>query len=338
MTVWQDLESWDPATRGLVLAVVGAAAVLGLLLVLVVLLYNRLTLGICSSRSTMENKTVIVTGCNSGIGKETALDLARRGARVIMACRNLEQANKVRESIVETTKNDKIVVRKLDLSSLSSVRTFADAINRTEQRLDVLIHNAGMANTFSKQRTDDGLEMTMATNQFGPFLLTHLLIDLLKRSSPSRIVVVASSLYRLASINLNNPNPVNTLPAYLYYSSKYANILFTRELARRLEGTGVTANCLHPGLIDSGIWRNVPAPLSWGLNLIVKGFFKSPEQGAQTTIHLAVSEEVAEVTGKYFSDCKEASLSSGVQDMAVAKKYWEICEELVQLKTSDPHL
>ncbi|KAG8328158.1 retinol dehydrogenase 14 [Homalodisca vitripennis] len=338
MTVWRDLEAWDSATRSLVLATVGAAALLALVLILAVLLYNRLTLGICSSRSRMDNKTVIITGCNSGIGKETALDLARRGARVIMACRNMEQANKVREQIVETTKNNNVIVKKLDLSSLSSVRSFADDINRTERRLDVLIHNAGMANTFSKQRTADGLEITMATNQFGPFLLTHLLIDLLKRSAPSRIVVVASSLYRLASVNLNNPNPVNTLPAYLYYSSKYANILFTRELARRLEGTGVTANCLHPGLIDSGIWRNVPAPLSWGLNLIVKGFFKTPEQGAQTSIYLAVSEEVTGVNGKYFSDCKEASLSSGIQDMALAKKYWEICEELVQLKSSDPHI
>ena len=133
----------------------------------------------------------------------------------------------------------------------------------------------------------------------------HLLLsDLLKRSAPSRIVVVASELYRLASLNLDNINPTTTLPAYLYYVSKYANIVFTLELARRLEGTGVTVNCLHPGMIDSGIWRNVPAPLSWGLYLIIKAFFKTPEQGAQTTIHLAVAEELKTTSGKYYLDCK----------------------------------
>lgn len=132
----------------------------------------------------------------------------------------------------------------------------------------------------------------------------NLLLDLLKRSTPARIVIVASELYRLASLNFNNLNPTTTFPAYLYYVSKYANIVFTLELAKKLEGTGVTANCLHPGMIDSGIWRNVPAPLSWGLNLIVRGFFKTPLQGAQTSIHLAVSEEVNGVNGKYFLDCR----------------------------------
>lgn len=131
-----------------------------------------------------------------------------------------------------------------------------------EPQLDVLIHNAGYAQTFKKFRSEDDIEMTMATNHYGPFLLTHLLIDLLKKSAPSRIVIVASSFYRLASFNLDNPNPVNTLPGYLYCASKEANILFTREIARRLEGTGVTANCLHPGVLDTGIWRSVPAPLS----------------------------------------------------------------------------
>jgi retinol dehydrogenase-14 len=115
---------------------------------------------------------------------------------------------------------------------------------------------------------------------------------------------VASSLYRLSSLNLDNINPTTTFPAYLYYVSKYANIMFTLELAHRLDGTGVTANCLHPGMIDSGIWRNVPAPLSWGLQIIIKSFFKTPEQGAQTSIQLAVSDHLKNSTGKYFSDCQ----------------------------------
>lgn len=136
---------------------------------------------------------------------------------------------------------------KLDLSSLQSVREFAREFNAKESRLDVLIHNAGYANTFDKAVSVDGVELTMATNHFGPFLLTHLLIDLLKKAATARIVVVASSLYRLASVNLDNLNPVNGTPWYLYYSSKCCNIMFTTELAKRLEGTNITVNCLHPG-------------------------------------------------------------------------------------------
>lgn len=202
----------------------------------------------------------------------------------------------------------------------------------------MLIHNAGTAETRSKV-SEDGLELTMATNHYGPFLLTHLLIDLLIRTRSARIVVVASELYRLASLNLSKLNPVDAfLPAYLYYVSKYANICFTNELARRLEETGVTANCLHPGMIDSGIWRNVPAPLSWPLMLIVKGFFKTPVQGCQTSVYLACSEEVEGVTGKYFMDCKERGLSSGAADMNKAKKLWEASEEYVKLKETDPKI
>ncbi|XP_075218151.1 retinol dehydrogenase 14 [Lycorma delicatula] len=332
--------SWWSPEIGVKVYGQAAVALVAVIIVIctIVRIFTFLTLGVCKSKKQMNGKTVIVTGANSGIGKETVMDLARRGARVIMACRNLETASKVRAQIIEETKNKNVVLMKLDLSSLTSIRNFAQEVNRAESRLDVLIHNAGVANTFSKNTTSDGLEVTMATNQFGPFLLTHLLIDLLKRSAPSRIVVVASELYRFASINLDNPNPVNTLPAYLYYVSKYANILFALELAKKLQGTGVTANCLHPGMIDSGIWRNVPFPLNLPLKVIVKGFFKSPAQGAQTTIHCAVSDELDGVSGKYFLDCKEHGLSQGVQDPAVAKKYWEICERLVKLEPTDPRI
>ncbi|XP_011690507.1 PREDICTED: retinol dehydrogenase 14 isoform X2 [Wasmannia auropunctata] len=311
----------------------------GAILLLVGLrLYVYCTLGICKSKNRMDDKTIIITGCTSGIGKETTRDLAKRGARIIMACRNTDTANRLKDEIVKESNNSNIVVHKLDLSSLQSIRKFAQQINQEESRLDVLIHNAGTAETFRKKVTEDGLEQTMATNYFGPFLLTHLLIDLLKRSKPSRIVVVASELYRIARLNLNNINPTSTLPAYLYYVSKYADIVFTLELARRLEGSGVTANCLHPGMIDSGIWRNVPAPLSWGLNLIIKTFFKTPEQGAQTTIHLAVSDEVNGVSGKYFMDCAEHRLSNAAKDPAKGKKLWELSEPLVKLQPSDPKI
>lgn len=136
---------------------------------------------------------------------------------------------------------------KLDLSSLQSVRDFAKEFLSKETRLDILIHNAGYGNTFTKAVSIDGIELTYATNHYGPFLLTHLLIDILKKSAPSRIVVVSSSWYRLADVDVNNLNPTSSMPWYLYYSSKGANIMFTKELAKRLEGTNVTVNCLHPG-------------------------------------------------------------------------------------------
>lgn len=321
------------------LALAAAALVCGALALLALLnLYCFLTLGVYRGKERMQGKTVIVTGANSGIGRITAMELARRGARVIMACRTMETANQARDEIVKETNNQNVVVQKLDLGSLQSVRDFAAEIIKTEPRLDVLVHNAGMANTFGRKTSPDGIEITMATNHYGPFLLTHLLIDLLKKSKPSRIVVVASELYKFSSLDLNNMNPTRKLPAYLYYVSKYANILFTNELARRLEGTGVTANCLHPGMIDSGIWRNVPFPLNLPVKLVCKTCFKTPQQGAQTTLYLACSEEVEGVSGKYFMDCKEHSLSRGASDMNAAKKCWEISEGMVKLQPTDPKI
>lgn len=243
------------------------------------------------------------------------------------------------DEIVAATGNTDIHVHQLDLSSQQSVRDFAANVLRTEQQLHVLIHNAGIALAIRSQRSVDDIELTMATNHYGPFLLTHLLIELLKRTPRSRIVVVASELYRLASVNLNNLNPLSTKPsAYLYYVSKYANIYFTRELARRLAGTGVTANCLHPGMIDTGIWRNVPWPFNYPMQLITRGFFKTPEQGAQTSIHVAVDAQLDGVSGKYFMDCKEHALNATAQDMVRAAKLWEESAKMVKLTAADPKI
>ncbi|RVE46767.1 hypothetical protein evm_008551 [Chilo suppressalis] len=322
-----------------ILVIIGLLAILSFIgLLFAIRIYASYTWGRFKERTKMDGKTVIVTGCTSGIGKETAKELAKRGAKVIMACRNIEAAEKIKNNIIESTKNEKVFVKKLDLSSFKSIRVFAEEIKSTEDKLEVLVHNAGYAEMFRKKKSEDDIELTMATNHYGPFLLTHLLIDLLKKSAPSRIVVVASSLYRLASVNLENPNPVDTFPAYLYYASKEANILFTRELARRLEGTGVTANCLHPGLIDSGIWRNVPAPISWFLLLIIKCFFKTPREGCQTTVMLAADEKLEIVSGKYFSDCGESSVSNRAGDMGRAKKLWELSETMVKLDETDPKI
>ena len=287
----------------------------------------------------MEGKTVLITGANSGIGKETARDLAKRGARIIMACRNQDTANAVRDDIVKESGNNNVVVKKLDLGSQKSVREFAADVVQNEPRIDVLIHNAGMALAFRGQTSEDGIELTMATNHFGPFLLTHLLIDVLRKSSPARIVIVASELYRLASVNVDKLNPIGTFPAaYLYYVSKYANIYFARELARRLQGSGITVNFLHPGMIDSGIWRNIPFPLNLPMMAITKGFFKTTKAGAQTSIYLATSQEVNNVSGKYFMDCKEATLTAAAMDEEKGRKVWEESLKMANITEQDPKI
>jgi NAD(P)-dependent dehydrogenase (short-subunit alcohol dehydrogenase family) len=242
------------------------------------------------------------------------------------------------DEIVAESKNDNVLIKELDLSSQKSVRKFAAEILKTEKKIDILIHNAGYADTFNKKKTEDGIEMTMATNHYGPFLLTHLLIDLLKKSTPCRIVIVASECYRMSRFDLNKHiNPLDGMPGYLYYISKSANIMFAIELAKRLKGSNITVNFLHPGMIDSGIWRNVPFPLNIGMAFI-KGFFKTVQEGCQTSLYLACSEELNGVTGKYFYDCKEQGLQPYVTNSQDHKKLWDESVKIVKLTDSDPKI
>jgi NAD(P)-dependent dehydrogenase (short-subunit alcohol dehydrogenase family) len=230
-------------------------------------------------------------------------------------------------------------VKKLDLSSQKSVREFAADIIKSEKKIDVLIHNAGYANTFAKGKSVDGIEMTMATNHYGPFLLTHLLIDLLKKSGPCRIVIVASECYRMARISLTaHLNPLTANPGYLYYVSKGCNVMFAIELAKRLKGTDITVNFLHPGMIDSGIWRNVPFPLNVGMAFLIKGFFKTVVEGAQTSLYLACSDDVKGVTGKYFYDCKEQGLQPYISIPQEHKILWDESVKIVKLTDADPKI
>ncbi|CAG9806478.1 unnamed protein product [Chironomus riparius] len=315
-----------------------SALLFGVLTVVFVFrLWLKATCGKFESKVRMDGKTVLITGANSGIGKETARDLAKRGARIIMACRTMETANKARDQIIKESGNENIFIKKLDLSSQKSVREFADDINKSESKIDVLIHNAGYANTFNKTKSVDGIEMTMATNHYGPFLLTHLLIDLLKKSAPCRIVIVASECYRFCRLNLKNLNPIDTMPGYLYYVSKFANVMFGLELARRLKGTNITVNMLHPGMIDSGIWRNVPFPLNIPMAFI-KGFFKTTEEGAQTSLFLACSEDVKNISGKYYLDCKEWDLQPYIIEEDKHKILWEESAKIVKLTEKDPKI
>ena len=289
--------------------------------------------GQCHSTKRLEGKTAVVTGGNAGIGKETAVDLAKRGARVIIGCRNLEKGKEALKEIQERSGSKDIFLEKIDLASLDSVRKFADSILKSERRLDILINNAGVM-ACDYQKTEDGFEMQFGTNHLGHFLLTMLLLDLLKKSAPSRIVNLSSLGHTLGSgkINFDDINFEKDYSSYeAYFHSKLANVLFTRELSKRLEGSHVTANSVHPGGVRTELARHTI--YSWAIFHIVLWYItKTPEQGAQTSIYCAVSEEMEDVSGKYLADCAIKEPSKGAQDDDAARKLWDLSLKLVGLE------
>ena len=276
----------------------------------------------------MSGKVCVVTGASSGIGKETAEGLARMGATVVMVCRDRERGLSALEEIKSKSGNQSIELMICDFASQAQIRKLAEEFKQKHNRLDALINNAGLVLTH-RAVTEDGLETTFAVNHLGYFLLTNLLLDLIKQSAPSRIINVASTAHRSATIDFNDlqgERSYGTMRAY--GQSKLANILFTYELARRLEGSGVTVNCLHPGIIGTNIFRAAPGILSVAAKLI----FKSPKKGAETSLYLATSPEVAQVTGKYFDDKKVDSSSPESYDKAVAERLWQVSEQMTKLQ------
>ncbi|KAM6313465.1 retinol dehydrogenase 13-like [Aegotheles albertisi] len=287
----------------------------------------------------LTGKTVIVTGANSGIGKCVALDLARRNARTILACRSRERGQAAVEEIRAATGNPAVLLQLVDTSSMASVRAFARDVLREEKRLDVLVNNAAVTG-LPFAITPEGLEQTFATNYLGPFLLTNLLLDLLKASAPARIVNVSSFRHSSGTADvryLTGQQAVSGSGDSAYSCTKLMNILFTAELARRLRGTGVTVNALSPGLVSTSIMRH----FGWVLRtlfLLIRPFIKSAEQGAASTIFCAVSEEAAGITGKYFeSDCGLALPSATARDAGLARKLWEESERLTGLADGHQH-
>ncbi|XP_054469563.1 retinol dehydrogenase 14-like [Anoplopoma fimbria] len=281
----------------------------------------------------MTGKTVIVTGGSSGIGRATAAGIVRLQGRVILACRDRSRAEEAARDIRQQSGVDGalLVVKQLELSSLTSVRTFCRDVIQEEPRLDVLINNAGVYQC-PYTRTEDGFEMQFGVNHLGHFLLTHLLLNLLKASAPSRVVVVSSKLYKHGHINFEDLNSEQSYDkAFAYSRSKLANLLFTDELARRLEGSGVSVNALTPGIVRTNLGRHVHVPVLAKplFDLISWGLFKSPEEGAQTSVYLACSPDVDGVQGKCFADCKPQVLLGKATDQEVASKLWDISEVMV---------
>ena len=340
----------------------------------------------CDSKASLKGKTVVVTGANTGIGKATAMDMAARGARVIMACRSEKRTLPAVEEIIAKTGNKNIVFMQLDLASFASVNRFSKAFLATENRLDILINNAGMVGKERVKLNENGIEMTLAINHLGPFLLTQNLLELLVKSGPgSRIINVSSSGHHFANPqafedldgNLavdgalgvseefflqlgpaREPNYFldNFMPAFVhkafigfmmrpeivrYANSKLANVLFTKELAKRLEGTGVSCYSLHPGVIktDIGVDRNTGQDLNKDAGFFVKVLnflnpfafmLKTLEEGAQTTICCAVSERFASESGKYYSDCAATPVRRSEFNDEFAAKFYDWSSNVVQ--------
>ncbi|XP_050701475.1 retinol dehydrogenase 12-like [Eriocheir sinensis] len=312
------------------------------LLVMGLRVWYRWQAGVCGSKASLEGKTVVITGASAGIGKEAAKDLVSRGARVIMACRNVEKAERAAAEVrIHARGKGEAVVRQVDTSDLASVRRFAARILKEEERLHLLINNAGIVGPPTREVTKDGLELTMATNHYGHFLLTNLLLGLIKRSAPSRIVILTSDSHD--EVTKLNPDCLNFEHDHYssftaYGQSKLCNILFTLELTNKLQGTGVTANCVHPGGVTTEIFYKGDVTWKlwmWGKIIYLMG--KDATQGAQTILHAAVSEELEGVSGKYLVDCKEAQTTDLGRSQKLAKQVWEASEVDVKLQAGEKH-
>jgi retinol dehydrogenase 12 len=281
----------------------------------------------------MHGKTCIVTGASAGIGQAIAQGLAAHGAQVVLVCRNPERAKATQDTIRTATGNTAIDIALADLSSQTDVRRLAAELCQRYPRIHVLINNAGVVNT-KRTLTVDGIETVFAVNHLAYFLLTQLLLPRLVESAPARIVNVASDAHRWDTLDfgdLQNQRRYRALK--VYGQSKLCNLLFTRELARRIAGTGVTVNSMHPGGVATGLgWNN-----GWWAVLVskaLKPFLRTAEQGADTAIYLTTAPEVATVNGTYFYNRRAHRPSPAAQDDEAARRLWEISEQLTATQQS----
>jgi NAD(P)-dependent dehydrogenase (short-subunit alcohol dehydrogenase family) len=275
----------------------------------------------------MNGKICMITGANSGIGKATTLGLAEMDATVVMVCRNQKWGEDAKNDILEKTGNQSIDLLIADLSSQKTIRQLVVEFKRKYKQLHVLINNAGVLLQNRSVTEDDGIETTFAVNYLAPFLLTHILLDTIKASAPARIINVSSATHTWSHLNLDDLQNENRYEAWTAYSqSKLALMLFTYELAKRLKNTNVTVNCLHPGVIDTNIGSiaHVEHPIS-------SKSFNKLRRGAETSIYLATSPDVENVTGKYFIRKKIAKSSTESYEEVIAQKLWQVSEKLTKL-------
>ena len=284
------------------------------------------------SDTRLDGKVAAITGANAGIGFHTVIDLAKRGATVVMACRSMQKGETALKEAKEKSGSESIDLMPLDLSSLNSVRKFVETFSSKYDKLHILINNAGiMMCPFAK--TEDGFESQIGTNHFGHFALTNLLLKKLAASAPSRVITVSSSAHTSGKIDFNdiNYNQRRYNDFGTYSQSKLANVLFTKELHKRVVDHGITTYVLHPGVVRTDLGRS-----SWILKVMYNTygrlFGKTPVEGAQTTIYCAIQEGLEKDSGGYFADCKLTSSSRASLNEEDAKRLWELSEELTNTK------
>lgn len=279
----------------------------------------------------IRGKNILITGATNGIGLEAAVELARRGARVVIVGRDPRRTEAAVADVKARSGSSEVSYLLCDFSSQADIRRLAEEVKARLDRLDVLVNNAGAVN---KKRgvTVDGIETTFAVNHLGYFLLTNLLLDLLARSAPARIVTVASAAHRQGTLDFSDLGYERGYAIMRAYSrSKLANVLFAAELARRLAGAGVTSNSLHPGTVATNIWSGAPAWAKPLIQLFFRPFFLSAKEGAATIVQLAASPELEGVTGKYFEKGKALTPAPLARDEALAKQLWKVSAEMVGL-------
>ncbi|KAI9565810.1 hypothetical protein GHT06_009605 [Daphnia sinensis] len=286
----------------------------------------------CKNTFRLDGKVVVITGANTGIGKETARELSKRGAKVVLACRDLNKAAEAAEEISKETGNV-VTTLKLDLASMQSIRSAAEELTARHSEIHILINNAGIM-TCPQWKTDDGFEMQFGVNHLGSFLWTLLLLNNIKRAAPSRIINLSSVAHTRGKMYFDDLMLTkNYTPIRSYCQSKLANVLFTKELARRLEGTGVSVFAVHPGAVQTELARHVNESMNALVDASLRFFsryvFKTPEMGAQTSIYCATEESLTDLSGHYFSDCAKTEPASQANDKEAVVRLWKMSEELV---------
>lgn len=277
----------------------------------------------------LQNKTAIVTGANSGMGMATVRALSDMGAKVIMLCRSEKRGTEALEKLLSEKYRDLELIL-CDLGNYDSIRAFANIVRRGYDHIDILVNNAGFI-SLDRQETGEGLERQFGINHIGHFLLTMSLLDLIGEGG--RIVNVASGAHKAGKIHFDDINLTKGFNVIKAYSqSKLANVLFTRELARRVKDRGITVNCCHPGAVATNIGIDRDTGFGKTVTRLLKPFFQTPEQGARTAIFLASDDSVSDVTGEYFYKCRIAKSSKRSKDMELAKKLFEFSEELTGLQ------
>jgi len=306
------------------------------LVTFLVVLYKELTMGIYRKETQMDGKTVIVTGGNTGIGLETGRELARRGARVILGCRNKQRGEAAVTNIISSTGNKNVVFMQLDLLDLKSVRKFADDVAKKEKKVDILINNAAMAKQpkTSSSLSRDKLDAVVQANHLSHFLLTNLLKKVMISAGSARVLNVSckgQARARLELDNLQRDKAAGDNWEEVYNNTKLMNVLFTRELAARWGEEGVTCYALHPGLVRTGIFRNLSPALYNIRYLLAMLAGKSCVQGAQTSLYLACEPGIEHLSGSLFADCR-LMMEKPCKETDLASKLWDRSEELVKLK------